>query len=401
MSNPEDSLQRIVLRDAEAVLPDRIIRADLVIEGSVIANLAPPGTATGDEIWDLGGRRVTPGCIDAHIHGVNGIDFSRADAETIASSAEDLAAMGITTIYPTIVPGTEQEMVSALRECARARELSHSILGIHLEGPFVSSGRMGALPAAGIHSWDEGLFDRLLDGAGGQLRIMTFAPEEVPLDAQRKFATVGVRGSIGHTCASAQQTKAAIDAGSWRCTHLCNAMPSIHHRDPGPVIVLLLDERVRCEVILDGHHLDDDTVRMALRMKGAAGLMAVSDAMPLTGMGIATGNFCGQEVCSDGSKATLENGTLAGSVTLLPEALEKTSDRLGWDASLTSALGASNAADDLGLPRRGAIRSDHRADLVIHSLTAAKAAAVTVLRGGLPVRDPDGPRLPAEMERIR
>ena len=74
MSNPEDSLQRIVLRDAEAVLPDRIIRADLVIEGTVIAKLAPPGSATGDEIWDLGGRRVTPGCIDAHIHGVNGTD---------------------------------------------------------------------------------------------------------------------------------------------------------------------------------------------------------------------------------------------------------------------------------------------------------------------------------------
>ena len=120
MSNPEDSLQRIVLRDAEAVLPDRIIRADLVIEGTVIANLAPPGSATGDEIWDLGGRRVTPGWIDAHIHGVNGTDFSRTDAEAIAASAEDLAAMGITTIYPTIVPGTEQEMVAALRECSRA-----------------------------------------------------------------------------------------------------------------------------------------------------------------------------------------------------------------------------------------------------------------------------------------
>ena len=401
MSNPEDSLQRIVLRDAEAVLPDRIIRADLVIEGTVIAKLAPPGSATGDEIWDLGGRRVTPGCIDAHIHGVNGTDFSRTDAEAIAASAEDLAAMGITTIYPTIVPGTEQEMVAALMECSRAMELSKSILGIHLEGPFVSSGRMGALPEAGIHSWDEGLFDRLLDGAGGQLRIMTFAPEEVPLEVQRKFATVGVRGSIGHTCATAQQTDAAIDAGARRCTHLCNAMPSIHHRDPGPVTALLLDERVRCEVILDGHHLDDDMVRMALRMKGAAGLMAVSDAMPLAGMGIASGSFCGQEVCSDGSRATLENGTLAGSVTLLPEALANTSKRLGWDPSVTAALGAATAAADLGLPRRGAIRSDHRADLVIHGLATEQGVEVTVLRGGIPVRDPEGPRLPDEMERIR
>ncbi|MGE4614499.1 MAG: amidohydrolase family protein, partial [Planctomycetota bacterium] len=151
MSNPEDSLGRIVLRDAEAVLPDRVSRADLVIEGAVIVALAGPGTASGDEIWDLGGRRITPGLIDAHIHGSHGTDFTSGDAETIASCAEDLAARGVTTIYPTIIPGTEQEMLSAIRECLRASELSPSILGIHLEGPFVSTGRMGALPEAGFH----------------------------------------------------------------------------------------------------------------------------------------------------------------------------------------------------------------------------------------------------------
>ncbi len=397
MSNPEDSLPRIVLRDAEAVLPDRVCRADLVLEGTVIAALAAPGSGTGDEIWDLGGRRVTPGCIDAHIHGANGVDFSSCDAESIAACADDLAEQGITTIYPTIVPGAEDAMLHALEECARAKEMSSSILGIHLEGPFVSSGRKGALPEAGVHAWDESLFERLLQGAHGQLRIMTFAPEEIPLAAQKKFTAVGIRGSIGHTCADAKQTAAAIDAGAWRCTHLCNAMPPIHHRDPGPITTLLLDDRVRCEVILDGHHLSDETVKMALKMKGNGGLIAVSDAMPLAGMGVASGTFCGQEVCSDGSKATLENGTLAGSVTLLPTALEKTANKLGFDPSLRAALGSANAAKDLGIPRRGTIRSEYRADLVIHG----DEGKVTVLRGGVPVRDPDGPRLPDEMERIR
>ncbi|MGE4620303.1 MAG: amidohydrolase family protein [Planctomycetota bacterium] len=397
MSNPEDSLPKVVLRDAQAVLPDRTLRADIVMQGSVIAALAAPGTASGDEIWDLGGRRVMSGLIDAHIHGAGGVDFTAADAETIAGCAEQLAMAGVTTIYPTIVPGSEPQMISALKECARAKELSSSILGIHLEGPFVSGGRRGALPVAGVHSWDEQLFDRLHDAANGQLRIMTFAPEEIPISAQKRFSAVGVLGSIGHTCANAEQTRASIDAGVRRCTHLCNAMPAIHHRDPGPVMELLLDKRVRCEVILDGHHLDDEMVKMAMKLKGADGLMAVSDAMPLANLGVSTGVFCGQEVCSDGSRATLTDGTLAGSVTLLPEALKRTGEKLGLALPELAALGSANAAADLCLPRRGLIRSDYRADLIIEGEDGIAA----VLRGGVSAQDPTGPRLPAEMERIQ
>lgn len=397
MSNPEDALKRVVLRDSDAVLPDRVLRADIVLEGSVISSLEAPGSASGDEIWNLEGRRVSAGFIDTHIHGFHGVDFSTADAETIARSADDLACRGITTIYPTIVPGPEEHMMEALKQCARATQLSSSILGIHLEGPFVSAGRKGALPEAGIHGWNEKLFERLLEGAEGHLRIMTIAPEEVPLEVQKRFSSVGLRGSIGHTCASGEQTRASIDAGIRRCTHLCNAMPAIHHRDPGPVMALLLDDRVRCEVILDGHHLDDELVQMALKLKGSAGLMAVSDAMPLAGLGVSSGTFCGQEVCSDGSRATLSDGTLAGSVTLIPDALRALKERISLGVPELSRIGAANAAEDLGLPRRGLIRTDYRADLIIEGETGIDA----VLRGGVSVKDPEGPRLPCEMERIQ
>ncbi|OUU25869.1 MAG: N-acetylglucosamine-6-phosphate deacetylase [Planctomycetia bacterium TMED53] len=395
MSNPEESETKVVLRDGLLVLPDRIARGDLILEGAVIRALAPAGSASGDEIWDLGGRRVIPGWIDPHIHGVGGVDFNHTDPETLAESIEGLAKQGITTVYPTIVPGPEEEMKQALATVARAAELSPSILGIHLEGPFVSPGRRGALPESGVLEWDDELMNRLLDAAAGRLRVMTFAPERVPLAAQKKFSMVGVKGSIGHTCADAEQTKAAIDAGARRCTHLCNAMPPLHHREPGPVGVLLLDHRVRCEVILDGHHLSDDLVRLALKMKGPSGLIAVSDAMPLAGMGVSSGVFCGQEVCSDGQRATLSDGTLAGSVTLLPEALSRTGNALNLDEISLQALASLNAAEDLGLPRRGSLRSDHRADLVIHGDDGIDA----VLRGGLSVEDAEGPRLPASFER--
>ncbi|MAJ27841.1 hypothetical protein CBD41_00380, partial [bacterium TMED181] len=129
MSNPEDSETKVVLRDGLLVLPDRIVRGDLLLEGAVIRALAPSGKATGDEIWDLGGRRVTPGWIDTHIHGVGGVDFNHTDPETMAKSVEDLALQGMTTIYPTIVPGPEEEMKENLAVVARAAELSPSILG--------------------------------------------------------------------------------------------------------------------------------------------------------------------------------------------------------------------------------------------------------------------------------
>jgi N-acetylglucosamine-6-phosphate deacetylase len=397
VSNPEESETTVVLRDGQLVLPDRIVRGDLLLEGAVIRSLAPAGTATGDEIWDLGGRKVTPGWIDTHIHGFDGVDFNAADPETLAASIEKLALRGVTTVYPTIVPGPEEPMKETLATVARAAEISPSILGIHLEGPFLSPGRRGALPESGILEYDDELMNRLLEAAGGRLRVMTFAPERVPLAAQKKFSMVGVRGSIGHTCATSEETTAAIDAGARRCTHLCNAMPPMHHRDPGPVGTLLMDDRVRCEVILDGHHLSDDLVRLALKLKGPGGLMAVSDAMPLAGMGVASGTFCGQEVCSDGHRATLSDGTLAGSVTLLPEALSRTSESLGLDEVSLQNLGSQNAAEDLGLPRRGSLRTDYRADLVIHGDSGIEA----VMRGGLSVEDADGPRLPASIEQIR
>ena len=397
MSNPEESETTVVLRNGELVLPDRIVHGDLLLEGAVIRKLAPAGTATGDEIWDLGGRKVTPGWVDPHIHGFGGVDFNAADPETLADSVEKLAALGVTTVYPTIVPGPEEEMKEILSTVARAAELSPSILGIHLEGPFLSPGRRGALPESGVLEWDDELMNRLLEAAGGRLRLMTFAPERVPLSSLKKFSMVGIKGSIGHTCASAAETTAAIDAGARRCTHLCNAMPPLHHRDPGPVGAILLDDRVRCEVILDGHHLSDDLVRLALKMKGPNGLIAVSDAMPLAGMGGSSGVFCGQEVCSDGARATLSDGTLAGSVTLLPEALSRTAQALGWDQVSLQNMGSLNAAEDLGLPRRGSLRSDYRADLVIHGESGIEA----VMRGGLSVEDAEGPRLPATIEQVR
>jgi len=367
-----------VLRNAEVVLPDRTALADLVLRGPTIDSLLPPGRGQGVEVHDLGGRRVTPGLIDLHVHGGWGVDFYRDDAERIASVADRFLASGVTSLLLTLHTGPIDEMLDRIANAADACELSPVFAGIHLEGPFLARDRKGALPEEGIHAYDAELLGRIVEAAHGKLRVMTFAPESLPPAALGGLHSLGVGLSIGHTSSDAAAVRQAIAAGARRCTHLCNAMPPIHHRDPGPIVELLLDDRVRVEVIPDGRHLDDRVLEMILRLKGPDRVIAVSDAMPLAGLGAAAGSFCGQEVQTDGERATLADGTLAGSVTFLPEALARTASALQLSPSRLVSLGCTAAAQDLGLPRTGRIGSGGRADLVVWEDGRAQAT----LRGG-------------------
>ena len=367
-----------VLRNAEVVLPDRTLLADMVLRGPMVEALAPAGQGRGTEIYDLEGKRVTPGLIDVHVHGGWGVDFYRDDADTIATTAEKFLASGVTSVLLTLHPGPPKELLDRVHNAAEACDRSKVFAGIHLEGPFLAPDRKGALPSEGILAFDAELMEKLIDAARGKLRTLTFAPEAIPAPALRGLSSLGIGLSIGHTSADAAQTHAAIEAGARRCTHLCNAMPPIHHRDPGPILTALLDDRVRVEVICDGEHLDDRMIDLALRLKGPEGVIAVSDAMPLAGLGIAAGTFCGQEVQSDGVRATLADGTLAGSVALLPAALRRTATALNLSAPAVVALGSTAAARDLGLPRTGRIGSGCRADLAIWD----GEEAVGTLRGG-------------------
>ncbi len=369
-----------ILRNAEAVLPDRILLTDLILQGALIQSLASPGEAevAGATVHDVAGRRVTPGMIDLHVHGGWGVDFYRDDPERVAESAARFEAIGVTTLLLTLHPGPEEELLDRLASAAHACDLSPAFAGIHLEGPFIAIDRKGALPEAGILPFSDALFERILTAAGGKLRLMTFAPEAIPTESLRTIRSLGIILSIGHTSCDAAATRAAVDAGAWRCTHLCNAMPPMHHRSPGPISELLLDRRVRCELIVDGEHVDDRIIALARRLKGPEGILAVSDATPLAGLGPAAGTFCGFEVHSDGKRATLPDGTLAGSVMFLPDAVHRTGVALGLTPSERVALGSTAAALDLGLRRTGRIGRGCRADLVIWEDENPTA----VLRGG-------------------
>lgn len=390
-----------VLRGANLVLPDRVVTGDLLLRDHWIERLAPAGQGRGQEIWNLEGFRIAPGFIDLHTHGGWGVDFAVDGVDRICEAAASYGRIGVTRLLITLVPRPWNELLEQLHVAAQACEREPSYIGIHLEGPFLCRDRRGALPEAGIIDYTPERWAALHEAARGQLRIMTFAPEAIPITDLSRIRGQGCILSIGHTSADHLLTRAAIRAGAWRATHLCNAMPGIHHRNPGPIIPLLMDERVRVEVIADGEHLDDEMLRFIIRSKGDEAVVAVSDSMPLTGMGPASCEFAGTEVVSDGCRVTHPDGTLAGSVTPLSTSLLRLERELGLKLPQISRLGSVAPAADLGLPRIGRIATGHRADLVIQE---SSGLIVTALRDGRRIdsdpNDDTTPFLPEGFERI-
>ncbi len=332
----------------------------------------------------MGGRLVVPGLVDVHTHGGWGVDFGAATAEEFARAHGAYGEAGVTRLLLTLVPGPREEMLGCVRRAAAACQAHCGFAGIHLEGPFLAPSRRGALPAEGVVPYDDSLADAIVRAAGGWLRVMTLAPEVVPAAACRRFLEAGVRLSIGHTDATAAQTRAAIDLGIRRATHLCNAMPPMHHRCPGPLVPLLVDPRVRTEVIVDGQHLDDDVLGLILAVKGVDRVMAVSDSIALAGRGACDAWFAGDRVASDGCRALRSDGTLAGSVVPLLQAVQRAQRALRLDDRSVAALGATVASADLGIDGVGTLAAGMRADLLV----LEEGRPVLVLRNGRPISEP-------------
>lgn len=376
-----DGLSR-VLRNATLVLPDRMIEGDVILRDGRVESLAAAGKAHGDEVWDLEGREVGPALIDTHTHGGWGVDFAESTVEEMADVAARYASAGVARLLPTLYPGPVDWMVDRLAKLARACDMCPSLVGIHLEGPFLASDRRGALPESGIFSFDPDLFDRLHHAAGRHLRVMTFAPEAIPTQYYAAIQNRGVALSIGHTSCNEAQARSAIAAGAHRATHLCNAMPPIHHRETGPVVPLLLDPRVRVEVIVDGVHLADSFVRMVLALKSAGQVIGVSDSIPLAGLGPGAGRFAGATVISDDARSCREDGTIAGSIAPLLTALRRTQTALDLATPRLFELGATAPAADLPHSHSGRLATGAPADLIVfdhdHSVLATLRAGQRV-----------------------
>jgi N-acetylglucosamine-6-phosphate deacetylase len=337
----------------------------IIALGSGAPPPAAPGAATA--VTDLRGRRLVPGFVDPHCHGGAGHSLYTGDPDDVRAAALGHLARGTTTLLASVATVAPPAMEDAARAVAAVigDGSAPNLAGIHFEGPFLSPVRRGAQTRDALRAPDRALLERLLSAAGGHALSMTIAPE-LPgaLDLIRDYGGEVVF-CLGHTDATGTLFREATELGARAVTHLFNAMPPLHHRDPGPVAAALLDPRLSCELILDGHHLADDTVRLAHQLAGPGRLMLVSDAMPAAGLSDGTYRFADRVVTVEAGVAHLRGtSTLAGSTLFVAEAFRRAVDGIGLPVTDAVRMAATTAAELYGLSDRGALRAGARADLV-------------------------------------
>ena len=310
-------------RNARIFTPEGYLRGAFEVRDGRFAAVTE-GDGPDREAADLGGRKVIPGLTDIHTHGNSGADFSDGDPEGLERMARYLAGRGVTSFAPTSMTlpydtlARAYETGKALHDrrpdgCAR-------VMGIHMEGPFLSWKKKGAQNGDYLRKPDYEAFRRLQEGCGGLIRIADAAPE---LEGAAEFARMASRSctvSAAHTDAGYAEACAAFDAGFSQLTHLFNAMTPIHHREPGVIGAASEREGVTAELICDGYHVHPSSVRMAFRLFPGR-ICLISDALRCCGMPEGEYELGGQRVFLRDGAAHLKDGTLAGSAAALTDCL--------------------------------------------------------------------------------
>jgi N-acetylglucosamine-6-phosphate deacetylase len=338
---------------------------------------------------DLGAVNLVPGFVDTHVHGGGGANFTSATHAETATAVDLHRRHGSTAVVASLVTAASDELLRQVR--GLADDVGTGLIdGIHLEGPWLSTKRCGAHQPALMRDPDPAEIDRVLEAGGGAVRMVTIAPErDGALAAIRQLVAAGVVAAVGHTEATYDQTRAAIDAGATVGTHLFNAMRPVDRREPGPVVALLEDPRVTVEVIADGVHLAPAIYRHVTRSAGAERVSLVTDAMAATGM--ADGRYhlgpLGVDVV-DGVASVAGTDTIAGSTATMDRVFRFAVEHGGLphDEALQVAVRQSslNPARALGLPAVGLVPGANADVAVLNS----GLRVVGVLRRGLWVTEP-------------
>ena len=308
---------------------------------------------------------VVPGFVDAHVHGGGGASFDTGDPEQAASVARAHLFHGTSTITASLVTDRPESLVRSVRELA---ELARDglLAGIHLEGPWLSPQHAGAHDPGLLSEPTPRQVDELVAAAGGHLRMVTLAPE-LPggLETVRRLTAAGVVAAIGHTDATYDVARAALDAGATVGTHLFNAMRGLHHREPGPVAALLEHPDAYIELIADGVHVHPAVLKLAATRKPHLTVL-VTDAMAAAAAG--DGDYTlGQMAVQvrDGVARLADTGAIAGSTLTMAAAVKFAVEVAGLPLEDVVRAATASPAAMLRLDRVGSLRPGFRADLVV------------------------------------
>jgi N-acetylglucosamine-6-phosphate deacetylase len=359
--------------------------AAVVIEGTRVVVVSPradiPASMSVRALPD--GAWLAPGFIDAQVNGGGDVLFNDEPTfEGIKAIAAAHRRFGTTALLPTLISDTADKMKSALAAAEKAAASEPSVIGIHLEGPFLSPGKPGVHDLRQIREPAAGDLAMLTARRAG-VTVVTLAPEQVPDGFIRQLAKAGVRVSLGHSMATYAQTRAAMAEGLTGFTHLFNAMRPLDSREPGPIAAALESPGSWFGMIADGVHVDPAVLRLALR--GVAQPMLVTDAMPPVGGTRPSFTLYGNEITVHDGRCTRSDGTLAGAALDMASAVRNCVRLLGTPLETALRFASAHPAGFLGVADKlGRLAPGYRADVaaidperieVLDTWVAGKASA--------------------------
>ena len=359
---------RVFTEDGSFMQGDVVVkdgRFDSVLERTADTDAA--NDSTQQEIIDASGLIMIPGLVDIHFHGCRGADMCDGTVEALDVITSYEASVGVTSVCPATMNIPRDELLCVMKNAGDYTYHGGAhLVGINMEGPFISPSKKGAQAAENIMHCDYEYFRQLQDAANGLIKLVDIAPEEPGafefIDKAKDETVI----SIAHTAADYDTAKEAIEHGASHATHLYNAMPSLHHRNPGVIGAVRDSQKCHVELICDGVHIHPSVIRATFAMFGAERIILISDSMRATGLEDGEYTLGGQPVTVRGNLATLHDGTIAGSATNLMDCMRFAINEAGISLEEAIMCATANPAKEINIfDEAGSISVGKKADFVL------------------------------------
>jgi N-acetylglucosamine-6-phosphate deacetylase len=357
-------------KGGKLITPHQVLEnTDLVVENGKILRLTSEQIVPEKdaEVIDVTGKYVAPGFVDIHFHGAMGVSTMDANQEAIHKISKFVAKYGVTSFLPTTWSASPEMTLSAIQNVAETPQTENGAthLGVHVEGPYLSLEHRGAQLPQLIRNPDEEEYQKWFKT--GVIKLVTFAPEN---EGAKKFVAEGldndVEFSIGHSGATYEQVIEAANMGVRQATHIFNGMKGLHHRRPGTVGGVLVEDRIYAQLICDGIHIHPAVVKMLIKAKGTSRVILITDAIRGTGLDDGDYDFAGQKIIVRDGIARTPEGGLSGSTLTMDRAIRNVMAFTSLPIQDVLPMATSVPAEAMGWQdKKGSLKSGADADVII------------------------------------
>ena len=357
----------MIIKDANIFTQEnRFVKGSVVVENGRFVSIAEQPEYAG-EVIEAKNLYMIPGLVDIHFHGCMGADMCDGTKEALDVITQYEASVGVTSVCPATMTIPKDELSAVMKNAgAYAYHGGAHLVGINMEGPFISPAKKGAQAAENIMHCDYEYFNQLQDAAGGLIKLVDIAPEEAGAMEFIDKVKGKVVVSLAHTASDYDTAMEAIAHGASHATHLYNAMPPLNHRNPGVIGAVRDSDNCHVELICDGVHIHPSVIRATFAMFGAQRMILISDSMRATGLDDGEYTLGGQPVTVKGNLATLHDGTIAGSATNLMDCMRFTVKHAGLPLETAVMCATANPAKEIGIfDEVGSIAVGKKADFVL------------------------------------